>query len=458
MPFPALTRPVFLAAFLRLCIAGILLTTEAGPAFGATSAAALPSLAPMLEKVLPAVVNISTTSHIEIRENPLLNDPFFRYFFDLPTPRRRHRKSQSLGSGVIVDREQGLILTAHHVIDKADAITVTLDDGREVRAEVVGSDPESDVAVIRAPVENLTEIEMGDSDRLRIGDFVVAIGNPFGLSQTVTLGIVSGLGRSGLGIGGFEDYIQTDAPINPGNSGGALVDIHGRLIGINTAIIAPGGGNVGIGFAIPINMVRRLMEQIVEHGDIRRGSLGVEAQDLTPALARAFDLPGRRGAIISRVLPGSVADKGGLREGDVIVSVNGTPVEDSADLHNAIGLLRTGDQAHIEYLRDGRMRKTTLRIAAPRDGRVFLKHLEGALFSDVEPGFLRDGEGAVGVLEVVPGSPAWQSGLREGDLILSVNRQRIGNLDELREAAAKSDKALLLNILRGDRALFLVIQ
>lgn len=428
------------------------------PAASAATSAALPSLAPMLENVLPAVVNISTTTQIEMRENPLLSDPFFRHFFDLPEPRRRRRESQSLGSGVIVDSERGLILTAHHVIDKADSITVALADGREAEAELVGSDPESDVAVIRTTLNKLTRIELGDSEQLRTGDFVVAIGNPFGLNQTVTLGIVSGLGRSGLGIGGYEDYIQTDAPINPGNSGGALIDLNGRLIGINTAIIAPGGGNVGIGFAIPINMVKRLMDQIVEHGDIRRGVLGVATQDLTPALARAFGLPGRRGAVVSRVISGSVAEQAGLREGDVITAINGEVIENSADLRNVIGLLRAGDPAKIEYFRDGKGEKTAVHIATPADSRVFLKQLEGALFSDVDPGLLHDGRGGVGVISVEPGSPAWRSGLREGDIVLSVNRQRIGNLEEMRKAATLSDQSLLLNILRGDRALFLVIQ
>ncbi|MDX2426446.1 MAG: trypsin-like peptidase domain-containing protein, partial [Cycloclasticus sp.] len=243
----------------------------------------LPSLAPILDKVTPAVVNIATKNFVQQRENPLLQDPFFRRFFQIPnTPTKR--SSQSLGSGVIVDAQKGLIITNHHVIGKADEITVTLRDGRSFNATVVGSDPESDVAVIKIKAEGLTKLKIADSDNLRVGDFVVAIGNPFGLGQTVTSGIVSALGRSGLGIEGYEDFIQTDASINPGNSGGALINLRGELIGINTAIIAPNGGNVGIGFAIPSNMAISLKDQLVKFGKTNRGQLGISVQDLTPDL------------------------------------------------------------------------------------------------------------------------------------------------------------------------------
>ena len=276
----------------------------------AVDSQALPTLAPMLEKATPAVVNIATESRLA--RNPLLDDPFFRRFFNIPE-QPLERKAQSVGSGVVVDARRGYVITNHHVVDGVDTITVTLRDGRKLNAKVIGSDRESDVAVIQIPSGNLTALPLADSDALRVGDFVVAIGNPFGLGQTVTSGIISALGRSGLGIQGYEDFIQTDASINPGNSGGALVNLRGELVGINTAIIAPGGGNVGIGFAIPSNMVSRLMNQIIAHGSVRRGQLGVSAQDLTPDLARAFNIPANQGAIIAQVSPRSAAARAGDR-------------------------------------------------------------------------------------------------------------------------------------------------
>ncbi|MCB1795838.1 MAG: Do family serine endopeptidase, partial [Candidatus Competibacteraceae bacterium] len=311
----------------------------------------LPTLAPMLERATPAVVNIATESRVQLRRNPLLDDPFFRRFFNVPD-QPRERRAQSVGSGVVVDARRGYVITNHHVVDGADTITVTLRDGRQLDAKVIGSDSESDVAVIQVPARNLTALPLADSDRLRVGDFVVAIGNPFGLGQTVTSGIISALGRTGLGIQGYEDFIQTDASINPGNSGGALVNLRGELVGINTAIIAPGGGNVGIGFAIPANMVARLMEQIVDHGSVRRGQLGVSVQDLTPDLARAFNLPTSQGAVIAQVSPRSTAAKAGLKEGDVVLRVNERSIRDGGGLRNAIGLLEVGETVRLEILRD----------------------------------------------------------------------------------------------------------
>ncbi len=274
----------------------------------------LPSIAPMLEVAMPAVVNISTSKNIQVMDNPLLRDPFFRHFFQIPEnqqqPQQRQQKN-SLGSGVIIDSGNGLILTNNHVIDKADKIMVTLKDGRQLDAKLIGTDPEADVAVIQIPAENLTALPIADSTQLRIGDFVVAIGNPFGLGQTVTSGIVSALGRSGLGIEGYEDFIQTDASINPGNSGGALVNLHGEFVGMNTAILAPTGGNVGIGFAIPANMVMTIKDSLVKHGEVRRGLLGVSTQDLTPELAKAFNLQNQQGAVVSRIEGNSPAARAG---------------------------------------------------------------------------------------------------------------------------------------------------
>lgn len=447
-----------LAAFLVLPIANP--ATAAVPAL--FEGQELPSLAPMLEQVTPAVVNISTRSRVQVQENPLFRDPFFRRFFEFPEHQApQQRRGQSLGSGVVVDAEQGYVITNHHVIDKADEITVTLDDGRSFKAELIGADPDSDVAVVRIPSQGLTSIDLGDSDVLRVGDFVVAIGNPFGLSQTVTSGIVSALGRSGLGIEGYEDFIQTDASINPGNSGGALVNLRGELVGVNTAILAPGGGNVGIGFAIPMNMVRDLMRQIVEHGGVQRGRLGVYIQDLTSELAQALDIDITQGAVIAQVIPGSPAEQAGLEEGDVVTAVNGKPTEGAADLRNAVGLLRVGEEVKLNVIRGGEERVVGVQIQLPvvsteQGGRISPR-LEGSVLQDANSAADSGGDGVL-VVEVEEGSPAWEAGLRNDDVILSVNRQPVRNLRRMREAIKLNDKALLLNIQRGEGALFLVIR
>ncbi len=417
----------------------------------------LPSLAPMLEQVRPAIVNISTTTIIEAREHPLLQDPFFRRFFDFP---RRQRPSSSLGSGVIVDAEKGYVVTNHHVIDKADVITVTTVDGNELKAQLIGSDPASDVAVVRVDAGNLTEIRMGDSRNLRVGDFVVAIGSPFGLSQTVTSGIVSALGRTGLGIKGYEDFIQTDASINPGNSGGALVNLRGELIGINTAILSRGGGSVGIGLSIPIYMVRSLMDQLIEFGEVKRGLLGVQMQDLTPSLASAFGISGEKGAVVSEVIAGSAAQEKGIREGDVIIGVNDTAVENSADLRNAIGLLRAGEQARIKFYREGERREVMVRIKEPHEmmgnAPAVNERLRGAYFEDVPPN--SDLGGGVIVTDIEPGSPAASSGLKVNDVIISINREKITDTRDMKRAPGKSGGGLLIQLIRNKRVLFMVIQ
>ncbi len=313
----------------------------------------LPTLAPMLERTTPAVVNISSEGRIVMQRHPLLEDPFFRRFFGfLDGP--QERRTQSLGSGVVVDAAQGYVVTNHHLIDQADTITVTLLDGRQLSASVIGSDPETDVAVLQIPTENLTALTLADSTKLRVGDFVVAIGNPFGLGQTVTSGIVSALGRNRLGIEGYEDFIQTDASINPGNSGGALVNLRGEVVGINTAIIAPGGGNVGIGFAIPSNIVQQLIKQLIAFGEVRRGRLGVSVQDLTPDLAQAFGISTTQGAVIAQVLPDSAAQRAGLKAGDIVVAINDRPIRDAKDLRNAIGLSSVGSWVTLAILREGK--------------------------------------------------------------------------------------------------------
>lgn len=422
----------------------------------------LPSLAPMLERVTPAVVNIATRGRVLVRENPLLSDPFFRRFFDLPE-QPRQRQTQSLGSGVIVDADNGFILTNNHVIDKAEEITVTLRDGRELMAELVGTDPATDVAVIQVKAEGLTEVEMADSDALRVGDFVVAIGNPFGLGQTVTSGIVSALGRTGLGIEGYEDFIQTDASINVGNSGGALVNLRGELVGINTAIIAPGGGNVGIGFAIPSNMARNVMNHLVTHGEIRRGILGVRTQDLTPDLADAFNMSGTRGAVVVEVTSGSAADKAGIQAGDVIVAVNDKAVGSASDLHNALGLMWVGDEVDVKVMREGRTLRVSARLGDRRElmlnASTLSDRLSGAVFSDITEDSPRSGRvDGVLVVEVQRNSIAWRYGLRPGDIIIAVNRMRVKSIEDMKRVINQSGRALVLNIQRGNSSIFILIQ
>jgi len=421
----------------------------------------LPSLAPVLEQVTPAVVNIATKSIVQQRENPLLKDPFFRRFFNVPnTPRKR--SSQSLGSGVIIDAEKGLIITNHHVINNADKITVTLRDGRSFNASVIGSDPESDVAVIHIKAERLTDLKIADSDALRVGDFVIAIGNPFGLGQTVTSGIVSALGRSGLGIEGYEDFIQTDASINPGNSGGALINLRGELVGINTAIIAPNGGNVGIGFAIPSNMAISLKNQLLKFGKVNRGQLGISVQDLTPELAQAFNIKLQQGVIISHVSPNSPAQKANLRPGDIVISVNGKTTKNSASLRNSLGLLSVGDKATLQILRNGKQKRVTLKIGkraiATADGGRIHYQLRGAKLSNLAPEDLQKNiKYGIKIIDVRPNSKAFVNGLKKGDIIAHANRIQTRNISELASAAKKS-KSLLLNIQRGNSAFFLILR
>jgi serine protease Do/serine protease DegQ len=417
----------------------------------------LPSLAPMLEEVQPAIVNISTTTVIQAQEHPLMQDPFFRKFFNVP---KQQRPSSSLGSGVIVNANKGYVITNHHVIDKADEITITTKDGRELKARLVGSDPASDIAVVQVEAKQLTDIAIGSSEKLRVGDFVVAIGSPFGLSQTVTSGIVSALGRSGLGIEGYEDFIQTDASINPGNSGGALVNLRGELVGINTAILSRGGGSVGIGLSIPVDMVVSLMEQLVEHGEVKRGLLGVRMQDLTPSLADAFGISGKKGAVVSDVIPGSAAEEKGMKEGDVIVRFNDTDVESGADLRNAVGLLRPGSNAKVEFYRDGKLESVKVKIkdfddVASVDENI-IQRLQGGRFKNLPPE--SDFDKGVLVAAIEPGSPAASSGLEENDIIISINREEVADVDDMKRIVKASSDVLLIKLIRNNRSLFLVVQ
>ena len=422
----------------------------------------LPSLAPMLENVTPAVVNIATEGRVKQRQSPLFSDPFFRHFFKIPD-QPIERKTSSLGSGVIVDSKRGLVLTNNHVIANAIQITVTLRDGRQVEAEIVGADPETDIAVLKMNAENLTALTTTDSDDLRVGDFVVAIGNPFGLGQTVTSGIISALSRSGLGIEEYEDFIQTDASINPGNSGGALVNLRGELVGINTAIFSQSGASHGIGFAIPINLALRIMEQILNTGEVKRGFLGVSIQDITPELAEAFGLTRKNGALINKVLKDSPADKAGLLPGDIVISIDGKKIRNANDVRNRIGLLPVGEKIKFKLLRDGKefdlvvlVDEVTERENKPRVSNDLLK---GVTVGDIQKGSPYFGKvGGVLVLEIQRGSHAWISGLRANDVITSVNKNPIKNLDEFLSAVDKKEDVLLLRIVRGNMASFIVIK
>ena len=422
----------------------------------------LPSLAPMLENVTPAVVNIATEGRVRQRQSPLFSDPFFRRFFQIPD-QPIERKTSSLGSGVIVDAKRGLVLTNNHVIANAIQITVTLRDGRQVEAEIVGADPETDIAVLKMTAENLTALTTSDSDDLRVGDFVVAIGNPFGLGQTVTSGIISALSRSGLGIEEYEDFIQTDASINPGNSGGALVNLKGQLVGINTAIFSQSGASHGIGFAIPINLALRIMEQILDTGEVKRGFLGVSIQDITPELAEAFGLTKKSGALINKVLKDSPADKAGLLPGDIVILIDGKKIRNANDVRNRIGLLPVGERIKFKLLREGKEFELTILVDEGTSKKIKPKVtselLIGVTVGDIQKGNPYFGKvKGVTVLEIKRGSLAWVSGLRTNDVITSVNKNPVKNLEEFLSSVDKKNDSLLLRIVRGNMATFIVIK
>jgi Do/DeqQ family serine protease len=430
----------------------------AGPAYAAVPIAAqtadsgpVPSLAPMVKRISPSVVNIATRGTIKEepgQRNPLLDDPFFRRFFDAPPDSKpRERQFQSAGSGVIVDAKNGYIITNHHVIENASEITITLLDNRSFSAKVIGSDEGADVAVLQAKQPNLIAMTLGDSARLEVGDYVVAIGNPFGLKHTVTAGIVSALGRTGINPDGYEDFIQTDASINPGNSGGALVNLRGELVGINSAILSRSGGNIGIGFAIPVNMVKGVMDQLIKYGQVKRGVLGVNIYNVTPDIAKEFGLTESSGALVAGVAPGSAADRAGVKTGDIITSINGIAMRDAGELRNTIGMLRVGDKVDIGLLRDGKAHKVTALIAERSDlesaNAVDInKGLEGAELSDAPDG------GGVLVKTIQDGSPAAQNGLRANDLIVGVGRTAVMNTKSFKDAA-KNANVLVLNVRRG---------
>ena len=435
------------------------------PAAGALPAEvggrALPSLAPMLKAVTPAVVSVHSTQRVRIH-NPFFDDPIFRRMFP-NVPQERIR--QSLGSGVIVDAERGFVLTNHHVIEDADAVSVTLSDGRTVQAEFLGSDPDTDVALMRIPAEGLSEIPLADSSDLQVGDFVVAVGNPFGIGQTVTSGIVSAVGRTGLTGLGFQDFIQTDASINPGNSGGALVNLQGELVGINTASFNPRGsmaGNIGLGFAIPSNLARNIMEQLLANdGVVRRGTLGLVAQAVDAPLADALGLDAARGALVTKVYPGSAAAEAGLAPGDVIVAANGERIDSPAALHNFEGLQPIGGQVVLDIRREGAPLEVTTRIREQPDryaGEWLDPRLSGADFAELPERLRQAGVAGVQVASVDRGSRAARNGLREGDLVVATDDGRVVDLAAFRAAVSSPDQRLVLQVVRGDTAGTLLMQ
>lgn len=416
----------------------------------------IPSLAPMLEETTPAIVSIAVEgTQVSRQQVPEM----FRYFFGNPEQTPRERPFRGLGSGVIINAEKGYIVTNNHVVDNADNIKVKLTDGREFVAEKLGADAQSDIALLKIDPDNLKQVKLADSDKLRVGDFVVAIGNPFGLSQTVTSGIVSALGRSGLNIGGYEDFIQTDAAINRGNSGGALVNLRGELVGINTAIFGPNGGNVGIGFSIPSNMMKSLVDQIVEFGEVRRGMLGILGNDVDAGLAEALNSPTSKGAFVNEVSEGSAAEKAGIQSGDIITAINGNDLHSFNELRAKIASLGAGANVELTIIRNGEKQDLDVVLGAAENILAAAEEIHPALAgATFATGTDRAGNAAVEVPEVAEGSPAASIGLRPNDIIVGVNRKRIASVTELSENIEQATGVIALNVQRGNSNLFVIIR
>ncbi|WP_233171905.1 Do family serine endopeptidase [Dyella sp. ASV21] len=411
----------------------------------------MPSLAPMLEKVTPAVVNISTKTRVQVRD-PFFDDPIFRQFFGM-SGSPRQRVEQSLGSGVIVDAAKGYVLTNNHVVGGADDITVSLQDGRDFKGKLVGTDPDTDVAVVQIQATGLQALPIADSAKLRVGDFVVAVGDPFGLSQTVTSGIVSALGRNGLGGSGYQNFIQTDASINPGNSGGALVNLRGELVGINTMIFSPSGGNVGIGFAIPTNLCTEVMQQLIANGKVNRGNLGVETQDITPRIAQVLGLKSSNGVVVTRVNAGSAADDSDIQVGDVITAIDGKPLRTAQELRNAEGLLPLGSTVKLTVQRNGASREVSAKLTpeklATLDGSRLDARLSGVTFSELSQSQRGQGIAGVGITGVRTGSRAALAGLQNGDILIGIGNLRVPDLRTLQQLKGVNPRQLVL-VVSGD--------
>lgn len=459
------TKPIFI-----LILFFVYSTNAALPQFSGSEK--IPTLAPILKKATPAIVNISIIPKRSEATNPLFEDPFFNKFFkDFHQFKQfnyeendSYNKQQSIGSGVIIDSQKGHIITNYHVIKNAKEVFVTLKDKRQLRAKIVGTDDATDLALLKIDAKDIESLPISNSDDLEVGDYVIAIGHPFSLSHTVTSGIVSGLSRSGLGIEGYEDFIQTDASINPGNSGGALINLKGELVGINTVILSAGGiGNIGIGFAIPSNIVKMVTQNLIKFGEVKRGQIGIYAQNITPELAKAFDLSINNGAIISKVNKNSPAEKAGLMEGDVITKVNDKIVNNISDVRNMIGMQSINIKVKIDFLR-GKDSKTTEVTVGPQtkdttsSDSLNISLLDGANFADMTSAHpLYEKVQGVLVTKVKPGSSAWGAGLREKDIIVSVNKEKVTNIAELKKAVALKKNGILLNVRRGNAALYIII-
>ncbi|MEZ9998270.1 Do family serine endopeptidase [Vibrio lentus] len=449
-------KPLLALSVLTLSLSSIITPIQATAALPlSVGNEQLPSLAPMLEQVTPAVVSIAVEGK-QVQRQQIPEQ--FQFFFG--PEQTRERPFRGLGSGVIIDAKKGHIVTNYHVINGADDIKVKLHDGREYDAELIGGDQMSDIALLKLEkAKNLTQIKVADSDKLRVGDFSVAIGNPFGLGQTVTSGIVSALGRSGLNLENFENFIQTDAAINSGNSGGALVNLNGELIGINTAILGPNGGNVGIGFAIPSNMMKNLTEQILDFGEVKRGMLGVQGGEVTSELAEALGYESSKGAFVSQIVPDSAADKAGLKAGDIIVSINGKRIDTFSELRAKVATLGAGKQIELGVIRDGKSKNFDVTLGESTNSKTQAEKLhEGLAGAELTNTNESDGATGVKVSSVAQGSPAEAYQLLKDDIIIGVNRQTVKNLAQFRDILEKQPGVLALNIQRGDRTIYLVIR
>ncbi|ENA0610960.1 serine endoprotease DegQ [Enterobacter bugandensis] len=419
--------------------------------------AALPSLAPMLEKVLPAVVSVQVEG--TARQSQRVPEELKKYFGD-DAPDQQAQPFEGLGSGVIIDAAKGYVLTNNHVINQADKISIQLNDGREFDAKLIGGDDQSDIALLQVQnPSNLKQITIADSDALRVGDFAVAVGNPFGLGQTATSGIISALGRSGLNLEGLENFIQTDASINRGNSGGALLNLNGELIGINTAILAPGGGSIGIGFAIPSNMAKTLSQQLIQFGEIKRGLLGIKGMEMSADIAKAFKLNVQRGAFVSEVLPNSGSAKAGVKSGDVIVSLNGKPLSSFAELRSRIATTEPGAKVKLGLIREGKPMDVEVTLdkstSSSASAELIAPTLQGATLSD---GQLKDGTKGITIDTVEKSSPAAQAGLHQDDVIISVNRTRVQSIAEMRKVLENKPAVIALQIMRGNESIYILLR
>lgn len=418
---------------------------------------AIPSLAPMLEKVLPAVVSVQVEgTAVQSQRVP---EELKKYFGD-ESPDQQAQPFEGLGSGVIIDAAKGYILTNNHVISQADKISVQLNDGREFDAKLIGGDDQSDIALLQVQnPSNLTQIAIADSDKLRVGDFAVAVGNPFGLGQTATSGIISALGRSGLNLEGLENFIQTDASINRGNSGGALLNLNGELIGINTAILAPGGGSIGIGFAIPSNMAKTLAQQLIQFGEVKRGLLGIKGMEMSADIAKAFNINVQRGAFVSEVLPNSGSAKAGIKSGDVIVSLNDKPLSSFAELRSRIATTEPGAKVKLGLIRDGKPLNVEVTLdkstSSSASAELIAPALQGAKLSD---GQLKDGTKGISIETVEKSSPAAQAGLHQDDVIIGVNRTRVQSIAELRKVLESKPTVIALQIMRGNESIYILLR